>query len=76
MKHELVRVIRSGASIDSSEHVRITVRWGFAFRDFHNFFSKSRNKQKQSHPYIVTFVGEAGIDTGGVSREFYSGTVL
>ena len=25
--------------------------------------------------YSITFIGESGIDTGGVSREFYSGFV-
>ena len=28
---------------------------------------------KRSHKYCISFVGESGIDTGGVSREFYSG---
>lgn len=76
LKHELVRVIKSGASMDLTQHVTLTVRRGFTFRDFHNFFSKSWNKRKQNHPYTVTFIGEAGLDTGGVSREFYSGICL
>ena len=28
---------------------------------------------KQNHKYCISFVGESGIDTGGLSHEFYSG---
>ena len=31
---------------------------------------------KRSHKYCISFVGESGIDTGGVSREFYSGVTF
>ena len=41
---------------------------GFCFADFINAF----RKLYKSYRYIVTFIGKSKIDTGGVSREFYS----
>ena len=36
-------------------------------------FTKKWNFGKQNHKYCISFVGESSIDTGGGSRQFYSG---
>ena len=40
--------------------------------DFVKTFNKKWNIEKRNHKYCILFVGELGIDTDGVSREFYS----
>ncbi|KAK3724043.1 hypothetical protein QZH41_000911, partial [Actinostola sp. cb2023] len=71
----LISAIRT-ASVDRSDaevfELQINVRRGFAFADFKNHFNKSWNKKKWARPYRIKFIGEAGSDTGGVSREFYT----
>ena len=54
-----------------SVHLIVTRR--SSFKDFHKFFSKPWNMKKPCGRYTVRFVGEEGIDDGGISREFYSG---
>ena len=58
-------------SIDKNKTHQIHVRRGQCFIDFTSFFKKKWNKPGCF--YKITFIGEAGIDTGGLSREFYSG---
>ena len=53
--------------------VKLNIRRGFYFEHFVKAFNKKWNIGKRSHKYYISFVGEPGIDTGGVSREFYSG---
>ena len=53
--------------------IKLNIRWGFYFEDFVKAFNKKWNIGKGNHEYLISFVGELGIDTGGVSREFYSG---
>ena len=56
--------------------VKLNIRRGFYFEDFVKAFNKKWNIGKRNHKYCISFVGESGIDTGGVSREFYSGVTF
>ena len=51
----------------------MSVRRLHAWKDYVSFFSKPWNKKKATWPIIVTFLGEAAVDTGGPRREFFSG---
>ena len=46
------------------------------FQDFQKFFSKKWNNKNLNKVYRISYVGEPAIDTGGVSRDFYSGMVF
>ena len=59
--------------MDCENELQIHVRREFWFVDFLKAFRKPHNAKKKSYRYIVTFIGESGIDSGRVSREFYSG---
>ena len=59
--------------MDRENELQIHVRRGFCLADFLKTFRKPCNAKKKSCRYIVTFIRESGIDTGGVSGEFYSG---
>ena len=59
--------------MDSENQLQIHVKREFCFADFLKAFRKPCNAKKKSYRYIVTFIGESGIDTGRVSREFHSG---
>ena len=52
--------------------IKLNIRWGFYFEDFVEAFNKKWNIGKRNHKYCISFIGKLGIDTGGVSREFYS----
>ena len=52
--------------------VKLNIRRGFYFEDFVKAFNKKWNIGIWNHKYCISFAGESGIDTGGVSREFYS----
>jgi len=52
--------------------VTVNIRRAYAFKDFHAFFSKPWNKAKMNCKYKFTFIGESGVDTGGVARDFFS----
>ena len=58
--------------INEENELTINVRRGFCFKDFQKTFQKSWNIKRMRNKYNITFVGESGIDTGGVSLEFYS----
>ncbi len=58
------------ATIDRSVDVEIHVRRNNTMVDFKNFFQKPWNKRKQNCQYRITFIGESGVDAGGLSREF------
>ena len=51
---------------------KINVRRMNAFADCQKFFSRSWNRNKKENKMIITFLGEAGVDTGGPLREFFS----
>ena len=64
-------IFRSKCNI-SSEDVTISIRRKFCFADFVKHFSKKWNVSKKDYIYKIMFIGEAGIDTGGVSREYHN----
>ena len=51
--------------------VTIIARRNFSFVDFHNFFKKSWNQKFITHAYKFSFIGESGVDTGGLTRDFF-----
>ena len=71
---DIEKVLRD-CEMDRKNELQIHVRRGFCFADFLKTFRKpySAKKKSYSYRYIVTFIGESGIDTAVVSREFYSG---
>ena len=60
----------------AKEEALIHVRRHYEFQDFQKFFSKKWNNKKLNKAYRISYVGEPAIDTGGVSRDFYSGMVF
>ena len=54
--------------------VTIRVRRNYAFDDFSEKISKPWMKKKVGMPLYIVFLGESGVDQGGVSRDFFSGT--
>jgi len=75
LKKEMPGIIRR-CNILSEEEIRINVRRLFEFEDFVRFFGKRWNRQKLNAIYKITYLGEPAVDTGGVSREFYSGKMV
>jgi len=75
----LANLIQSIITVDTDKDgvqtIQIQVKRGYEFEDFMNVFKKKHNKKKVNHSYMMSFVGESGIDTGGVSREFYSDAI-
>ena len=59
----------------AKEKILIHVRKHYEFQDFQKFFSKKLNNKNLNKAYRIFYNGEP-IDTGGVSRGFYSGTVF
>ena len=70
-KRMLVEAVK-GCHFKTETDVTLNIRRGHEFADFSNFFKKPWNKNKRGGTYRICYVGEAGIDSGGVSREFYS----
>ena len=66
--------ICSAFDVDRQSKLQLKIRRRFCFDDFIKCFSKKWNANKKKCLYSVTFIGESGLDTGGVSREFYSGS--
>ena len=62
------------STIFTNGEAKLNIRCNFSFVDFFNYFTKVWNKPKLKMMYRVHFVGEAGQDDGGLSREFCSGT--
>lgn len=71
---QLVTVIKSCQV--SADEIAVNIRRGNAFSDFTTFFKRKWNRSKWCYIYRVNYIGEAGIDTGGVSREFYTGAYI
>ena len=42
---------------------------------FDSLFKKKKKKKKKKL-YEIAFIGESGVDTGGLSREFYNGKLF
>ena len=56
--------------------INVSRRFGFKnFLGWNIKKIKSWNIMKMRNKYSITFIGESGIDTGGVSREFSLGFV-
>ena len=53
--------------------LQVNIRRAVCFQDFVKAFRNILNSKKKSYQYITSFIGEAGVDNGGVSREFYAG---
>ena len=68
--------MNNGFDVDRQSKLQLKIRRRFCFDDFIKCFSKKWNANKKKYLYSVTFIGESGLDTGGVSREFYSGKLL
>ena len=68
---DIEKVLRD-CEMDRESELQIHVRRGFCFADFLKTFRKPYNAKRKSYRYIVIFIEESGIDTGGVSRKFYS----
>ena len=73
LKSKLLYIVSTKCSINDNEHLQLNIRRGHCFEDFRRYFSKKWNAKRKNDKYIISFLGEAGVDTGGVSREFYSG---
>ena len=59
--------------MNEENELAINVRRGFCFKDFLKTFQKSWTIKRMRNKYSITFIGDLGIDTGGVCRKFYSG---
>jgi len=70
---KLRKTINGKCIINTDEVITIKIRRNFFFEDFRKHFNKKWNNKKKNCRYEILFLGESGVDTGGVSREFYSG---
>ena len=61
---DIEKVLRD-CEMDHENELQIYVRRAFCFADFLKAYWRPYKA------YIVTFIGESGIDTEGVSKEFY-----
>ena len=68
-----IEKVLQDCEMDRENELQIPVRRGFCFADFLKAFRKLYNAKKKSYRYIMTFIRESGIVTGGVPRKFYSG---
>ena len=69
----LIQLLINSCNCPKSESVcNFHVRRSYAFDDAFKFFKRPWNKEKKEEKLVVTFVGEAGVDTGGPLREFFS----
>ena len=59
--------------MEKENFFQLNIRRGYCFQDFTKAFTKKNwNFEKKNNQYMISFIGEAGIDNDGVSREFYS----
>ena len=76
-RNDIAAIISSAVNNDcrviNDFSIKLNIRRGFYFEDLVKAFNKKWNIGKRNHKYCVSLVGESGIDTGGVSRKFYSG---
>ena len=76
-RNDIAAIIFSGVNNDcrviNDFSIKLNIHRGFYFEDFVKAFNKKWNIGKRNHKYCTSFVGKLGIDTGGVTREIYSG---
>ena len=74
-KSQFLSKIKSAlkSTVFTNGEAKLNVRRNFSFVDFCNYFTKIWNKPKLNMMYRAHFVGEAGQDDSGLSREFYLG---
>ena len=70
-----IKDILKSLNVDLNNAIRLKVRRGRSFQDFCNKMILPWVKEKHQCCISVTFVGEKGVDQGGVSREFFSGNI-
>ena len=51
--------------------LRLEVRRVHVFDDFKNYFDRKWNIKKKDKRLQISFIGESGVDTGGVGRDFF-----
>ena len=56
----------------AKQETLIHVHRHYKFQDFQKLFSKNWNNNNLNKAYQISYVGEPTIDTGGVSRDFFS----
>ena len=73
-KSQFLSKIKSAlkSTIFTNGEAKLNIRRNFSFVDFCNYITKIWNKPKLNVMCRVHFVGEAGQDDSGISREFYS----
>ena len=77
-QRELVSAIYSQfqkCEMNEENELAINARRGFCFKDFLKTFQKNWNIKRMRNKYSITFIGESGVNTGGVSRNIYSGFI-
>ena len=72
IKMSVMELINSCTFPNNESICQLTVRRSSAFEDANKYFKRLWNKRKKELQLVVSFVGEAGIDTGGPLREFFS----
>ena len=70
-------VIKSWCVRDkSTDPLKLNIRKNFEFEDFFLLFQQEMELFKKNKLFEISFIGESGVDTGGLSREFYSGKLF
>ena len=65
-------VIKSSCVVDeSADPLELNIRKNFEFEDFFTFSTRN-GIVKKNKLHEISFIGESGVDTGGLSREFYN----
>ena len=67
-----IQAVIGSCKMEKENFLQLNIRRGYCFQDFTKAFRKNWNFKKKNNQYIISFIGKAGIDNGGVSREFYS----
>ena len=67
-----IQVVIGSCKLEKKYVLQLNIRRGYYFQDFTKAFRKNWTFKKNNNQYIISFIGEAGIDNGCVSREFYS----
>lgn len=66
------KILECNLLVETESVLRLNARHNHEFTDFVSFFRKKWN-QNRLNKITVSYVGECGVDTGGISREFYTG---
>ena len=70
---ETLKTLLQLCKVDTENAIKLKIRRHYAFMDFCSRVSKPWVQSKLGSTFLVSFYGEAGIDQGGLSREFFSG---